>query len=480
MYFRHDASEDASGPAVGGFARRSRRVASVAIATFTGCLLAGGAAAGPVNPFPLNINATLYMPYIGAPDSGPNGQRVGGTVNIGAIAKDRYGIEHGHNNVRFAVSIDGTVVSPILDAGSTYNWDTSGVSDGGHAIGLVLVDGDGDLSTYRGMATSVFVDNNGSAPTGPITLPTLGNAWGSKQYNTVADYVTVDPTAPVAGATPVPLTPVFSAPVHQQAARFADPFDAHNPNNWFVESLTQSNTGLYTGEPMLFLNRDGSPEIETYIPQLIDDPVAVQNDVLKQPTRPGERNDNVVSPYATYTPDPTGPGFYGVDLAGWVYHVDETGKITTIAGREVIPGPVPLNYRDDSIDQGTLADNQIRWVGDFGHTPDPNAPMMKKAEVPCMPDTTHRAPPLCNSHDIAVDPRDPNVLYVADTGNHIITKIDRNFDPPACRSMPAPSRPKATATDRAKATRLFPSPRRSPCAPTAGCTSPTRATTRSE
>ncbi len=56
--------------------------------------------------------------------------------------------------------------------------------------------------------------------------------------------------------------------------------------------------------------------------------------------------------------------------------------------------------------------------------------MMKKAEVPCMPDTTHRAPPLCNSHDIAVDPRDPNVLYVADTGNHIITKIDRNFDPP--------------------------------------------------
>jgi hypothetical protein len=89
MYFRHDASEDASGPAVGGFARRSRRVASVAIATFTGCLLAGGAAAGPVNPFPLNINATLYMPYIGAPDSGPNGQRVGGTVNIGAIAKDR-------------------------------------------------------------------------------------------------------------------------------------------------------------------------------------------------------------------------------------------------------------------------------------------------------------------------------------------------------------------------------------------------------
>ncbi len=278
----------------------------------------------------------------------------------------------------------------------------------------------------------MFVDNNGTVPTGPINLPTLGNAAGSKHFYATPDYVTVDPTAPVPGATPAPLVPVYSAPVHQQAARFVDPFDAHNPANWFVESLTQSNTGLYTGEPMLFLNGDGTPVIETYLPQQIDDPVAVQDPVLRQPTRPGERNDNVVSAYATYTPDPTGPGFYGVDLAGWVYHVDETGKITTIAGREVIPGTVPLNYRDDSIDQQTLADHQVRWVGDFGHVPGGGhgGGSGSDAVVPCQPDHVHRAPPLCNSHDIAVDPRDPKVLYVADTGNHIITKIDRNFDPP--------------------------------------------------
>lgn len=393
------------------------------------------ASAAPINLFPYNREAILAVPYVTIPEADRNGETVQGTVSLQTQFFNRYGHTIAVNDLRYAYTLNGRSISPILNAGDSFNWDTTNTADGGHAIGMVIVDGAGsstDLRNYRAYSTGFYVQNQPGPVTGPVRIPTFGNTFSSVLLGSTPDYLTVDPTSQLPGATPAPLTPVYTAPVSQQTGRFADPLDAHGNANWFVEPLTQSNTGLYQGDPGLYLTRDGNPMIRNFYPQITDDSTESADGVLRQNTRPGERNDNLVSPYATYTPIPDGPGYYGVDLAGWIYKVDETGKVTTIAGREVIPDVIPYDFNDKTIDQQQLADHQVRWVGDFGHEPGHGHGGQSGADavVPCKADHIHKAPPLCNPHDIVVDPRDSKVLYVADTDNHVITKIDMNMDPP--------------------------------------------------
>jgi sugar lactone lactonase YvrE len=410
-------------------------------------LLGHAALAAPINPFPYNANQILLTPYISEISPGGSGEQVTGTVSVKLGIGNQHGSAPITSAFRYALTVDGKTVSPILDRGATYNWDTTTLADGAHALGVVLVDGEGDLRDYRAYGTGVTVKNtNSSAPSGsgssvsgilptppgPTNLLTFGNTISSRLYGATPDQITIDPSTHLPGATAAPLTPVYSAPVSQRTDEFATPFEAHSNRNWFIEPLTQSNTGLYQGDPGIYLTKDGTPIVKNYYPQATDDSTESADEVLRQNTRAGERNDNLVSPYATYTPNPDGPGWYGVDLAGWVYKVDATGKVTTIAGREVKSDVIPLDYQDTSIDQQTLADHQVKWVGDFGHAPGHGhgGSSGSDAVVPCQADTQHLAPPMCNPHDIVVDPRDSKILYVADTDNHVITKIDMNLDPP--------------------------------------------------
>ena len=378
------------------------------------------------------MDSTLVIPYVSDGGIDRNGETVNGTVALQAGYYNRQGYAEPTPDIRYAFTVNGEAVSPILQSGQTFQWDTTSYNDGGHALGVIIVDGTENLGKYRAYASGVYVDNQPGAPSGPVSTPSFGNAIGSQLFGATPDAVTIDPSTDLPGAAPAPMTHVQTAPVHAQPDRFTDPMDAHANHNWFIEALTQSNTGLYQGDPGLYLTKDGNPIIRNYYPQVADDALESLDRVLRQNTKPGERNDNVVSPYATYAPDPDGPGYIGVDLAGWVYRVDETGKVTTIAGREVREEVIPLDYRDTSIDQQTLADHQVRWVGDFGHAPGHghHGPSGADAVVPCAPDHIHEVPPMCNPHDIAVDPRDSKILYVADTDNHIITKIDMNLDPP--------------------------------------------------
>lgn len=408
----------------------------IALGGAAACLAAvtplSGIQAGPLNPFPYNMDSTLVIPYVSDGGIDRNGETVNGTVALQAGYYNRQGYAEPTPDIRYAFTVNGEAVSPILQSGQTFQWDTTSYNDGGHALGVIIVDGTENLGKYRAYASGVYVDNQPGAPSGPVSTPSFGNAIGSQLFGATPDAVTIDPSTDLPGAAPAPMTHVQTAPVHAQPDRFTDPMDAHANHNWFIEALTQSNTGLYQGDPGLYLTKDGNPIIRNYYPQVADDALESLDRVLRQNTKPGERNDNVVSPYATYAPDPDGPGYIGVDLAGWVYRVDETGKVTTIAGREVREEVIPLDYRDTSIDQQTLADHQVRWVGDFGHAPGHghHGPSGADAVVPCAPDHIHEVPPMCNPHDIAVDPRDSKILYVADTDNHIITKIDMNLDPP--------------------------------------------------
>jgi hypothetical protein len=109
----------------------------------------------------------------------------------------------------------------------------------------------------------------------------------------------------------------------------------------------------------------------------------------------GGRNDNIVSPYSTYIADPEGTGWIGIDLGGRLFRVEQNGTVTTIAGtRSSRTLPAGDTARDELV--GTFQNNLKFFM------------------------------PV----DLVADPRDPKILYVADTGNNRIAKVDLHQSPP--------------------------------------------------
>ena len=279
------------------------------------CGVSGAGLGGPLDPFPYNADSTLVIPYVTQGGIGSNGETFNGTVSLQAGFQDRHGSPLPTGDIRYAFTVNGAAVSPILQAGDTYQWDTTQYNDGGHALGLVIVDGADDMRNYRAYSLGAYVSNQPGSTTGPISTPSFGSSHGSRLYGVTPDWVTIDPSTDLPGAAAAPLTPVYTAPVHAQPGRFGDPLDAHSAQR-FIEALTQGNTGLYQGDPGLYLTRDGNPIILRCYPQVTDDAAESLDQVLRQNTKPGACNNNLVSPYATYTPDPDGPGYIEVDLAG--------------------------------------------------------------------------------------------------------------------------------------------------------------------
>ncbi|MDQ3259291.1 MAG: hypothetical protein M3Q00_00660, partial [Pseudomonadota bacterium] len=100
-----------------------------------------------------------------------------------------------------------------------------------------------------------------------------------------------------------------------------------------------------------------------------------------------------VGPLSTWIPVPDGPGWYGIDSAvNRLVLMTKDGNVTTLAGRYSDPTQLasPGN-----------ADATYRTKGNFIGGLQFNFP-----------------------HDIAVDVRDPKILYVADTYNDRIAKVD--------------------------------------------------------
>ncbi len=99
----------------------------------------------PINLFPYNREAILAVPYITIPETGGNGEKIQGSVSLQTGFFNRYGHTIPTNDLRYAYTLNGKTISPILNAGDSFEWDSTTSADGGHALGMVSAPGTGLL-----------------------------------------------------------------------------------------------------------------------------------------------------------------------------------------------------------------------------------------------------------------------------------------------------------------------------------------------
>jgi hypothetical protein len=120
---------------------------------------------------------------------------------------------------------------------------------------------------------------------------------------------------------------------------------------------------------------------------------------LFHPYQDGGRCDNYVSPFITYKETPDGSAWFFVEIQGRLGRLDHDGTVTTIVG---------------------FTRDKTKLVFDVGNAPREDLANSVRTVV-----GTFTSPfDLGGVQDIEFDPRNPNILYLANLLDHVIIKVD--------------------------------------------------------
>jgi hypothetical protein len=302
-------------------------------------------------------------------------------------------------------TLDGNKISGRLTSPYTYVWDSTTVPDGSHVMSVIIVDGSGVTTQYVPTATAFNVANTGTPPIGNQRIASVGGGWLRVWYKTTlptwlpwnTGYTWPHP------ATTTPYVAPVSPPANTRGLA-----DAGLSLGFTVEMATQSNVTLENAPVYMVRSKTGYLEVETYDPEDTTTSDGSVAGVMASYDYDGPRNDNLVSAYSTFVtnPDPTIRGYVGVDLAGRVFTLGLNGTVQTIAGRQLNKAIVPYSSRDPRVTEADRRALQINMIGNFNGA-EFNEPT-----------------------DLAFDPRNKNILYIADQGNARIAKVDLSVTPP--------------------------------------------------
>jgi len=307
----------------------------------------------------------------------------------------------GPEAVRYQVTLDERPISAILtQLPGTLNWNTTQVSDGTYALSFRILD---NLSgfTYVPFPISIIVDNVPGPVTGPRKIP-------------LTPGTTPDGSLGVGGVGPhpdwvlYPGTPT-AKPGHPRPAQPGVPFTTQLPPEEMYAELMESFTNLYTFSQRFFRDATGNVASIPFNTQINSffEPVAPILD--RYALLDGPRNVGYVSAYTSGAVHPVTEALVFSEQAerhGRVGTVALDGTITTLAGYRTRSNALPYLPSDDSIPQA-VRDGQYELVGQFVDGPVGfHTPM-----------------------DVAIDVLDPDVVFVADFGNHRIARIDTSTQP---------------------------------------------------
>ncbi|OGD30828.1 hypothetical protein A2833_01375 [Candidatus Azambacteria bacterium RIFCSPHIGHO2_01_FULL_44_55] len=300
--------------------------------------------------------------------------------------------------------LDGQPISPYLSSPFSFSWDSTKVADGMYAFGVRLIDGPQLDARYRTLTVSVVVDNVAGAVSGSQRLPVASDWWKvfspEKYLSSALDWVTYPGFFPHTSALhPFPYK--FSPP----AANDSERQSLLDMRNWYLEALTGSQPDLHQSNPLFVRINDGHLRISGFYQQNDKTSEIVGDRGNRYPNFDGPRNDNNVSPYSTFVPIPDGPGWMGIDLYGRLFRIDPNGTVTTIAGRRVRRDTLPYDPYY-SVAESAVKAYQTELVGNFSGGIDFDLPI-----------------------DLVFDPRDPKIIYVADTRRDRIAKVDTRQNP---------------------------------------------------
>jgi hypothetical protein len=286
-------------------------------------------------------------------------------------------------------------ISPVLTDRFAHTWDSTALPDGTYALGIKFIDAP-NLQLLRFRPLSLIVDNLPGPVTGPQDVPVIGFFYDDDYAPAAVDWVRYGGTRASPAVHPYPYQRVPSARTLSNPASLVD-----NNKMWFTEPLVHAILPLYEDAPSFYRTAAGHVITAGFLPESDNTSEKALEAVKRHDLYDGGRNDNTIDPYSTLVPDPAGPGWYGVDISGRVFRVEPAGRVTTVAGWVSRKEVLPIDYRDLSTPYSVFSSTQKKLIGSFQ-----NDVLLEKP------------------NDLAFDPFTPGILYIADTGNHRIAKID--------------------------------------------------------
>ena len=284
--------------------------------------------------------------------------------------------------------IDGQVSSNLVTGPPfTWQWNSATIADGTHVITVRVVDSNGityPADQLRSTPQTIVVQNGGPV-NGTQRVPVPGFYFKAYHEPPALDWVTY------------PGTPQWNT-VHPYPYQFVPPSNSvalRDPFAWYVEGLTENPHHLYTASPQFYTTQKGGVIVQGYLPEAGDNAEKSVTAVSTHDSFDGGRDNNMVDPYSTIVAAPDGSGWVGVDLANRIFKVGLDGSVRTIAGYRPY-NMLQYDYRDLSITEG-------QWLIEGGYLGGLNL------EMPT---------------DLVFDPRDSNILYIADNRNHQIVKLN--------------------------------------------------------
>jgi hypothetical protein len=343
----------------------------------------------------------------------------GSSVQIGVILSDDYGQAWiaGDNPTSYApadaiwklVLIDSngtpTSISGQMSTSNKITIDSTALADGQYVVAIDLLDAN-DLYLYHPWNMILTVDNNSTPITGSQKLAAIGTRgtycyWNLPGGKYGVDWITVNGV----GANKNTVYPyqIATPPTTTGARNALIPTDA-----WTIEPVMKNYS--YREEVDRFHVK--TPLGHEYIDgkmwkgdQYYDaSQGAFGFDIAKRWIGwDGLRNNNATTALSHYCPDLSNHDFIGVEPSGRVFRLARDGTVTTIFGPRRKNNVVRYHVEDAS--SGQLDSQLETFIGTYNTV-------------------------LNEPWDLAFDPLNHNMLYIADMSNHRIAKIDFSQNPP--------------------------------------------------
>lgn len=321
----------------------------------------------------------------------PKTSALSGIASLGIDIKDNYNksVVPKSTGLKIVFKIDNVPVSGVLTSPYEFTFDTSKLTDGPHALSVELLattDPVGNPPTgYRARGKTIVTQNGNAKST--RGLPAFGVSYITKQFSApIADWLKYDGnTRPQIPAPPSAIDVAVKIPSANGIFHLMEDWTIRRPLGVTEEVYSPS---------VEFAIQDGATVIQQYYPPSFvpaNFPESAKNyNQFAFWDGPAQRAR--VSPMSTWIPVPDGPGWYGIDTnLGRLVLMTRDGNVTTLAGR--FSDPLILASVGN-------ADTTYRSKGNF------------------------IGPAFKFPHDVAVDVRNPRILYVADTYNQRIAKVD--------------------------------------------------------
>jgi hypothetical protein len=311
--------------------------------------------------------------------------------------------------------VDGvTLPSQITGPPFVTSFDTTQLSDGTHAISAKVL-----FSSSTSTPAQLFYTQSR-----PFIVQNLGPLNGAQRIPVTGTYFYGDHMPPAIDWINYSGTPFHNTarPYPHKVVPPSNSATLRNPRSWFVEPIDHAKNTLYKTAPELFTTKKGGVFVGQYNPEIsaIDTTTwngfstAFSGLIFGHNNFDGGRNDNKVDPYSTFIPAPDGNGWLGINFTGVLFRLTNDGTVTTLFGlphnRAILPldfnGPFSfLDFLGQASAVGINVDNQ---------------PTNAKYDTLMA---------LAMPTDLTADPRNSQIIYIADAFHHRIAKVDLSASP---------------------------------------------------